>query len=240
MSNENNILGEGVIYYDIVTHVILPNNEHTKVIINLEAQKKDDPGYDLVTRAIFYCARLISQQLGAEFTNKTNDTVKYDGIKKVYSIWICMDAQQNQADSIYEYSIKQEEIFFGEHDGRHRNPKAHRYDLMRAVMIYLNSQDWEESSDSLIGMLTTLLGKMDKETKKKKLQDDYGLQMVKEFEEKVNEMCNLGEGLVEKSKVEGTLKTLASLIKKKIITIEEAAEEVNMTIPEFEKAIAAF
>lgn len=107
-------------------------------------------------------------------------------------------------------------------------------------MIYLNSQDWEESSDSLIGMLTTLLGKMDKETKKKKLQDDYGLQMVKEFEEKVNEMCNLGEGLVEKSKVEGTLKTLASLIKKKIITIEEAAEEVNMTIPEFEKAIAAF
>lgn len=123
MCNENNILGEGVIYYDIVTHVILPNNEHTKVIINLEAQKKDDPGYDLVTRAIFYCARLISQQLGAEFTNKTNDTVKYDGIKKVYSIWICMDAQQNQADSIYEYSIKQEEIFFGEHDGRHRNQR---------------------------------------------------------------------------------------------------------------------
>lgn len=237
MSNENSIPGEGIVYYDIVTHVILPNNERTKVIINLEAQKKDDPGYDLVTRAIFYCARLISQQLGTEFTNKTDNAVKYDGIKKVCSIWICMDAQKNQADSIYEYSIKQEEIFFGKHDGRQRSPKKHRYDLMRAVMIYLNSPDWEDSSDNLIGMLTTLLGKMDKEAKKKKLQDDYGLQMVKEFEEKVNEMCNLGEGLVEKSKAEGKIEEIKRLIKAEITTLDVIKQSGLYTADEL-KAIA--
>ncbi|CAJ0600713.1 unnamed protein product [Cylicocyclus nassatus] len=47
------------------------------------------------------------------------------------------------------------------------------------------------------------------ESKKKKLQDDYGLQMVKEFEEKVNEMCNLGEGIAEKNKALGKAEGMA-------------------------------
>lgn len=46
-----------------------------------------EPGYDIVTRGIFYAARLISAQSGTEFTHS-----HYDDIKKVYSIWLCMNA----------------------------------------------------------------------------------------------------------------------------------------------------
>lgn len=130
LNTEDAILNEGKVTFDIRFYVILPNGEHTKIIINVEAQKDSEPGYDLVTRAVFYCARLLSAQLGQEFTNKTSDKIKYDGIKKVYSIWICMDSRNNAKDSIVEYHI-QPNVLYG-------NPtKTFRYDLLSAVMINL-------------------------------------------------------------------------------------------------------
>ena len=65
-TNENAVPNEGKITFDIRFYVILPDGNHTKVIINVEAQKDNSPGYDIVTRAIFYCARLLSAQLDQE------------------------------------------------------------------------------------------------------------------------------------------------------------------------------
>lgn len=42
--------------------------------------------YDIVTRGVFYCARMLSSQMGNEISAK-----EYDKLKKVYSIWICLD-----------------------------------------------------------------------------------------------------------------------------------------------------
>lgn len=226
-SNEGALFGEGIIYYDIVTHVILPNEGMTKVIINVEGQKTDEPGYDLVTRAIFYCARLISQQLGREFDNKNSDDKKYDNIKKVYSIWICMNAEQNQADSIVEYRIQPKTLHFGEHDRRYQ-PKKHRYDLMSAVMVYLNYANWK-SSDNLVEMLSILLGKLDIDTKKTKLQEDYGIKMVEKLERIVNDMCNLGEGLVEETRAEITREHIIGMIKEGL-NIDIIARIVKMSV----------
>ena len=201
--NDGSIKDEGTVYYDIVTHVLLPNNELTKVIVNVEAQRKDEPGYDLVTRALFYCARLLSQQLGREFTNKTDDTAKYDNIKKVYSIWVCINAEQNQADSIIEYKITPNTLYFGEHKERRSQPKKHRYDIMRAVMIYL-SHEWE-TTDSLLGLLSVLFGGLDKLKRKQLLQEVYELPLTKEIEKGVNDMCNLGEGIYERGIEQGII-----------------------------------
>lgn len=66
LNTEDDIPNEGKITYDIKFYVILPDGEHTKIIINIEAQKDSKPGYDLVTRAVFYCARLLSAQLDKE------------------------------------------------------------------------------------------------------------------------------------------------------------------------------
>lgn len=191
MNTEDAVPNEGRITYDIKFYVILPNGEHTKIIINIEAQKDSKPGYDLVTRAVFYCARLLSAQLGKEFTNKEYDKVKYDGVKKVYSIWICMDAYKNARDSIVEYHM-QPDILYG-------NPtKTFRYDLLSAVMINLGGDELV-SENKLINMLTTLLSdNLDKEKKKKKLEEDFELPMTMELEQEVEEMCNLSDYVEEK------------------------------------------
>lgn len=54
--------GEGEVNFDIRFHVLTPTEERIKLIINVEAQKKFDPGYDIVTRGIFYCTRMVAAQ----------------------------------------------------------------------------------------------------------------------------------------------------------------------------------
>ena len=103
MSNEDKVPGEGEIFYDIRFYAVTHDSEHIKIIVNVEAQKDFYPGYDLVTRAIFYCARMLSAQLSTEFSVSRDDPVKYDNIKKVYSIWICMDTSKKAENTIDEY-----------------------------------------------------------------------------------------------------------------------------------------
>lgn len=149
-----------------------------------------------VTRAVFYCARLLSAQLDKEFTNKSDDKVKYDGIKKVYSIWICMNPYQNARDFIAEYHI-QPNILYGS------PTKAFRYDLLSAVMINMGKKG-TKSENKLIDMLATLLSEeLGKENKKRKLEDEFALPMTTEFEQEVDTMCNLSDYVEEKGREEG-------------------------------------
>ena len=87
MPNEDKIPQEVAIYFDIRFRVSVPEGNNLQMIINIEAQKSFYPGYEIVTRGIFYCARMISAQSGVEFTSSD-----YNGIRKVYSIWLCMNA----------------------------------------------------------------------------------------------------------------------------------------------------
>lgn len=87
MMNEDKVAGEGTVYFEIRFSVYVPTSEgRVKVIVNIEAQKNFQLGYEIVTRGIYYCARMISAQLGTEFSNS-----EYNSVKKVYSIWICMN-----------------------------------------------------------------------------------------------------------------------------------------------------
>lgn len=106
MPNEDKVPGEGEITYDIRFYVRTRGLERIKIIVNIEAQNKYYPGYDLVTRAIFYCARLLSAQLDTEFVPRN-----YDDIKKVYSIWICMDVPKYAEYTITRYKINRPELF---------------------------------------------------------------------------------------------------------------------------------
>ena len=69
---------------------------------NLEAQHKDNPGYPLVSRAIYYSSRLLSKQMNAPDGFQHSD---YDKIKKVYSIWICIQHAGEKDDATNVYSF---------------------------------------------------------------------------------------------------------------------------------------
>ena len=135
LENESKIPGEGKMYFDIVFYVVTKDAEKKKIYINIEAQKSFYPGYDLVTRGIIYPARLISQQMDVEYSADN-----YDSVKKVYSIWICMNAPdktrsyKQTADTIVEYSIKPNVLY---PQGSSVDEVATgRYDLMATVFIY--------------------------------------------------------------------------------------------------------
>lgn len=57
----------------------------------------------IVKRNLYYCCRLVSSQYGIEFTNS-----HYEKIKKVYSIFICMNPPNYRKNTINQYSIQEE------------------------------------------------------------------------------------------------------------------------------------
>lgn len=186
LPTEDAVPNEGEVTYDIKFYAVTSRKERVKLIINIEAQKDYYPGYDLVTRALFYCARMLSAQLNTEFTAKN-----YDGVKKVYSIWICMDAPKYVADTITEYAIKQNKIL-GDFQGKAR------YDLLSAVMICLGKEDKEDNDISLHGLLSILLSeKLDVDKKTKILNHKYGIRTTTEMKEGMRQMCNLSDRIEE-------------------------------------------
>jgi len=98
---EDPSITEGTITYDIRFFALLPDSKkRIHLIINIEAQNRFHPGYPLLKRAIYYCSRMISAQYGTEFTSS-----HYEKIKKVYSIWICMNPPLKEENSITQYSL---------------------------------------------------------------------------------------------------------------------------------------
>ena len=77
-----------------------------RIIINVEIQRKEDPGYSILNRAIFYTCRAIASQKEREFSHSD-----YDEIKRTYSIWICMDSKDN---CMSRFRLKEEKII-GDH-----------------------------------------------------------------------------------------------------------------------------
>ena len=90
LNSENEELNEGMIRFDIVFYVRMRDGL-SQIIVNLEAQKSEPEKYDILNRAIFYVSRLVSSQKERYFVNSN-----YDDIKRVYSIWVCMNMRGKQ------------------------------------------------------------------------------------------------------------------------------------------------
>ncbi len=186
LSNESNIPGEGSISYDICLAVYLPQaGEQRKIYVNVEAQRAFYPDYRIWSRGVYYVSRMVSAQKGVDFSGKN-----YDGIRKVCSIWICMNAPAYIGNAIAEVSLNQRDIVPGIPD------QKSDYDKMPIVQIALNEE--KENSCSLTGMLNVLLSmSLSGEKKLQVLQEEYHIDFDTELEGKVDTMSNLGEYAVE-------------------------------------------
>lgn len=174
-----------------------------RLIINIEAQNDFYPGYPLIKRGIYYCSRMISSQYGTEFTRS-----HYEKIKKVYSIWICMNPPKNRENSITRYYIKEENLA-----GSVKERKAD-YDLMAAVMICLGKED---SSTSVLKLLNILLStETDSGDKCRRLEEDFNIAMTQALESEVSLMCNLSKGVeekgIEKGRQEGRQEGILAMV----------------------------
>ena len=190
---ENAVPNEDYITYDI-RFVLAAAAMELEIIINVEAQSSMSHsrlGYHLENRIVFYLARLISSQKGINFAKS-----EYDNIKKVYSIWICMDADRI-SDSISRISLKADTLF-GKPCGF---PKL---DKMCGMVIRIrNNNNVAESKNKLIAMLEDVLSSEDSDVKKHKLEDKYDMKMTTELEGRINGMCNLSDVVEERGIEQG-------------------------------------
>ena len=232
VQTENSVPNEGYISFDI-RFSIHYKKKTIKIIINIEAQKSTDPvklGYHLENRIIFYLSRLISSQKQREFFHS-----EYDKIKKVYSIWICMDAS-NDEDSVNKISLKEETLF--------GKPSAFsQLDKMCGIVIWIREQnDVEESKNQLIAMLEDLLKDEAIEKKKKNLEKKYNMKMTLDLERRIDDMCNLSDVVeergIEKGIEKGTEKERTRVIQKMIEKgyTKEDILDLDYTEDEYKKA----
>ena len=199
-SQEDSQDGTDLVRYDIRTYIKLSNVEKpelAKILINVEAQKDDKPGYDIPTRAIFYCCRMVSSELNTEFTNHQDDPKKYQNIKKVYSIWVCSNTAQCRANSVDKYSIKRDTILGTNND----HP---RYDLFNAVIVNISkNHDTKGSENKMIKVLTDLLNSdLSSSNKIEALKSD-GIKVTEEIEEGVEDMCTYTASVKSESEAKG-------------------------------------
>ena len=132
-----------------------------------------------VTRGVFYCARMLSAQLDTEFT-----TDNYDEIKKVYSIWLCMDVPKDAEYTVTEYRMEPRMLY-----GKYRE-KA-RYDLLSVITVCLGKDEDVEKGNRLHRLLTTLMSdKLTVQQKKDILEQEYGFAMDRESDRRMTGMCN--------------------------------------------------
>ena len=231
MDTEDKSIREGSVTYDIRFRAVVPGTEEQiGLIINVEAQNDFYPGYPIITRGVYYCCRIISSQYGREFTGS-----HYERIKKVYSIWICMNPPKYRKNSITRYRLVEEHLV-----GEAVEP-VKNYDLLSIVMLCLGGPGGG-NYEGVLRMLDVLLSNETSEAEKRKiLQDDYGIQMTQTMEQEVSIMCNLSKGVEEKGIAKGMaagiangiLAAIKSLVKNMGISAEQAMSVLE--IPEAER-----
>lgn len=179
---------EGNIIYDIQFRAIVPSTDEVmQMIIKVEAQNDFDPGYPIIKRGIYYCARMISSQYGTVFTNS-----HYERLQKVYSVWICMNPPKERNNTITEYSLTEKK-----HVGNVKENEDD-YNLINAVMICLGSGN-DKTENELLRLLDVLLSSEKKAKEKKEiLAQEFHIPMTEKMEEEVEHMCNLSDGVEHK------------------------------------------
>lgn len=227
LNTESQEVNEGLIRYDIIFYV-RKKNGLSQIIINVEAQKDDPQEYDILNRAVFYICRLISSQKERDFKN-TN----YNDIKQVYSIWVCLNMQEN---CMSHYHMVKDDVI-GAHSWKGKQ------DLLNIVMIGL-AKELPEHDDTykLHRLLGALFSNELKVNEKLNIVGtEYDIPLKENLRKDVSFMCNLGQGIedrgIEKGlaagRVEGRAEERAEIIlnlRRNGFTVEQIASVTNISL----------
>ena len=222
MNSESSSINEGTVYFDVRFNATIPSTkEPITLIINVEIQTKDKPGYELVTRGIYYCARMISEQYGTVFTNE-----HYEKLQKVYSIWICPTTAKIRKNGISRYHTIEDSLLGDQHLDQSK------YDLMEVVVVNLG--DAESNAEvGILDLLNTLFSpKVAVDEKKKVLSEKYNIAMTEELESEVQRMCNLSTAIANEAARDKSLQTARKLLHNGKLNYEEIAEATGLTVDE--------
>jgi len=230
LNTENAEINEGLVRFDIIFYVRMKNGL-SQIIVNIEAQKDEPTEYKILNRAIFYVSRLISSQKERDFVN-TN----YNDIKQVFSIWICMNMDDNSLSHIH---LTKDEML------KPCNWKGN-LDLLNIVLIGITNEipehDEKYEMHRLIGAL--LSSELKEQEKLDIIEHEYNIPISQEFREDVRIMCNLSTGIEERATERATKKATEKTSEKFILnmykkgyTLDQIADVAETGVDEVEAII---
>ena len=233
-NTENQELNEGLVRFDIVFYVRMKDGL-SQIIINVEAQKDEPSEYEILNRAVFYVSRLISSQKEKDFENSS-----YDDIKCVYSIWICMNMEENTMSHIH---LTKEDLI-GSYEWKGN------LDLLNIIMIGLAKELPEhDETYELHRLLGALLSReLTVDEKLDIIGKEYDIPLEENFRKDMSTMCNLSQGVKEEGIAigrregleEGRREGHAELITKMYkngLSIEQIASATDKTVEEVKTII---
>lgn len=236
LNNENSIPGYGTVRFDFFGCIDLPQLDHTinRIYLNVEIQNDAYPKYSLITRGDAYLSRIQTTQWGKEYNDQN-----YDGMKKVYLIWILPQAAKKRDGQVSICKTDEEKQL----------EKVETYDKREQIVIYLDKehdtnkkyQEYDEVLTPLVVLLNNILDYQGKI----RIMKEYGF---KEIEREVREVCdyanilekeylNKGIGIgVEKGIEQGTQNERIKNIRKLMIKLKMSFKEAIqfLDIPEDE------
>lgn len=226
---ENQDVNEGLVRFDIVFYVRMPSAGGRKdglsqIIINVEAQKDEPKGYKILNRAIFYVSRLISSQKERDFENSS-----YDDIKRVYSIWVCINMDENSMSHVH---LAKEDLI-GSYEWKGN------LDLLNIIMLGLAKELPEhDETYELHRLLGALLSKeLTIDEKLNIIGKEYDIPIEENFRKDVSVMCNLSQGIKEDGIAIGEAGLIMKMYKNGF-TAEQIASATDKDIEEVKAIIA--
>ena len=236
LNNENKIPEYGTVRFDFFGCIDLPQLDHTinRIYLNVEIQNDAYPKYSLITRGDAYLSRIQTTQWGKEYNDQN-----YDGMKKVYLIWILPQAAKKRDGQVSICKTDEEKQL----------EKVETYDKREQIVIYLDkehdtSKKYQEYDEILTPLVVFLNNILDYQGKIR-IMKEYGF---KEIEKEVREVCdyanilekeylNKGIGIgVEKGIEQGTQNERIKNIRKLMIKLKMSFKEAIqfLDIPEDE------
>lgn len=227
LANDDKSLTEGNIFYDIKFSALAPSlDEAVYLVMNIESQNDYSPGYPILKRGTYYCARMLSAQKGTIFSGKS-----YGKLRKVYSIWILANPPKELQNTVTGYETKERNLI-----GTAKNPVPY-YDMASIVLIGLGAPDRTEND--VLKLLSVLLSDKVKPNQKKQiLEAEFSIPMTYEMESEAEMMCNLSDGVemrgfnrgVDFGVDKGLLSALMGYIRKKAVSIETALDDHDIAV----------
>jgi hypothetical protein len=222
LNTENSEINEGLIRFDIIFYVRMKDGL-SQIIVNVEAQQKNPTEYHILNRAIFYVCRMVSSQKERDFV-KTN----YDDIKRVVSIWICLNMKEN---SMNHYHLTND-VLIGNQKWEGKE------DMISIVLLGLSNELPEHDEKyELHRLLGALLSKsLTQNEKLNIIGNEYDIPLEDEFRKELGSMCNLSQGIVEDTERETTERIIMSMYDNGI-AVEKIAVIVKKNVDEVQAII---
>ena len=222
MNTENAEINEGLVRFDIIFYVRMKDGI-SQVIVNVEAQKDEPTSYHILNRAVFYVSRLVSSQKERDFV-KTN----YNDIKRVFSIWVCMNMDENSMDYVHLTDDK----LLGSY------PWKGGLDLLNIVLIGIaNELPEHDEKYELHRLLSTLLSaELTVDEKLGIIKTEYSIPVDEKLRKDMSAMCNLSQGIRENA-TDNAITGVIMNMHRDGYSSEQIARIVEKTIEEVEAVI---